>query len=1125
MKRLLLLLLLLTSAALAQLPVTLTVREATFPNGLTGVNRTSQPACFGVPVKDGDAATTTALGLTGPTAGQFDLKGSWPDGKVQWVDVCFPASLTAGGTTTATLTNTGAGNFGSPSTQATDNGTTITVNTGTGGGTFTIRKAHFDVINKAVVNSVTITDSSVTQNDGMVVMGPTSPATDCTGGCTTKYTSNNDASSTASIEIDGPVRTVVKATWTYKDGSGNAYMTGTARLTFWKGQPWFTLKATIQNAQDDSTVFNRAYKGFASWYVSVNVAPGVAGTRSFRFGGTSAVGGNYSASEKAYYYQAHSTVHADYMDWSAATTHYISYSAGNYAQDGYNITQNTTNLQTGTASALPEGWGDIYVNASGTGIEGATRDPWGYWLKSVSGENGGLELRVYLWADQSYFNQTCGAPTPCNATYFQPWTTYEIHEAVLNFHDAVLTDATRSAVNQFLNAPLVHYATPAYYNGTGALMYYIPTQAQEEAYTTPLGVAAGVPSSRYLYTDMTPFVQRFKDWTDTGGPNGEDYHLGDLYTYMQRGYTGFLWDAYNFYGHFTLTQVFPRADFAGGWTNKIGSAGDTSVIDPGGFPVATSTNPNTANRSWMENKEHRHIYGWPFFYFLWGDGFDKDALLDGLSVQARNAWTYNNFDDKAGSCPGWSTTTAYGCHQQNERTIGEQIAIEASTYYFDKAIGASNIGVSCVTTPKLCDPKDLLNKFLIVFNNNLDTTISPYGTVAHYGQNLKRGVFHDGPQEQQTCNAVTNDNASQFMIGILSIGLHDSRWIGQTFGDTALERQTWSIIDGINQAQFGEDALHDDPDFHNVGDRYWNYLNVQQNGCTVWTNVGIAGGGNLREALPPYFMNMMYVRGDTSKQNMFNRFLQALMTNYPSSPSQDIGMYHTNDLIYRYGHNTFPVAVPITISTFTDNGNSTYTLTWPAVSNNTKFSLRGDSVNGNTIVTYIGFDALNHTFTGTPATQDNFWAAVETATQPAPSDTSITIAAPRAGMVKGDFALLALQTPSGDTCSITVPSGGATVSGASVTINGSCTPGQGSINSIAYTLGGSTTNMPSCGSSPCNTTFDSTKFSNGTYTLSCNATDTGLGSGTCPGVSITILNVAASQPQINGLTLNGIRIK
>lgn len=94
-----------------------------------------------------------------------------------------------------------------------------------------------------------------------------------------------------------------------------------------------------------------------------------------------------------------------------------------------------------------------------------------------------------------------------------------------------------------------------------------------------------------------------------------------------------------------------------------------------------------------------------------------------------------------------------------------------------------------------------------------------------------------------------------------------------------------------------------------------------------------------------------------------------------------------------------------------------------------------------------------------------------------------------------------------DTCSISSPTAGATVSGSSVTVNGSGTPGQGSINNLTYTLDGSTSNMPAAGtSSPYNTTFNSTLFVDGSHTLAGSCTDDGGGSGTIPSVSITISN-------------------
>src|SRR3954447_1973681 len=101
----------------AALNVPLTVQEALYKGGSTGVARTNEPFCMGVPVADSAGVVgTNALGLSGTTSGQFRVLGTWPDGNVKWVKVCgIVPSLNAGGTTGVTLMDSGAGDFGGSS--------------------------------------------------------------------------------------------------------------------------------------------------------------------------------------------------------------------------------------------------------------------------------------------------------------------------------------------------------------------------------------------------------------------------------------------------------------------------------------------------------------------------------------------------------------------------------------------------------------------------------------------------------------------------------------------------------------------------------------------------------------------------------------------------------------------------------------------------------------------------------------------------------------------------------------------------------------------------------------------------------------------------------------------------
>src|SRR5262249_3452440 len=136
----------------AAVNVPLTVQEA-LPIGTPGcstaatcgVARTGESFTVGVPLPDDPntgASSVSVLGLTGCTAGQFRILGTWPSGRIKWLEVTGIApAIAAGGTASCTLTSTGSGNFGG-SNLATD-GSSITVTTGTS--TYHVKKANFNL--------------------------------------------------------------------------------------------------------------------------------------------------------------------------------------------------------------------------------------------------------------------------------------------------------------------------------------------------------------------------------------------------------------------------------------------------------------------------------------------------------------------------------------------------------------------------------------------------------------------------------------------------------------------------------------------------------------------------------------------------------------------------------------------------------------------------------------------------------------------------------------------------------------------------------------------------------------------------------------------------------------------
>src|SRR5262249_24735125 len=143
---------------------------------------------------------TGVLGLSGASAGQFRILGRWPSGNAKWIKVCgIIPSLSAGGTTTVTLTSAGSGDFGGAPLAS----GSYPIRIATGAATFTIKPDHFNVIDSAMVDGVTVLASSSSASLGLVLTGPDPAAAypgnvTCspdTGGsaCSTVYSSAYDA--------------------------------------------------------------------------------------------------------------------------------------------------------------------------------------------------------------------------------------------------------------------------------------------------------------------------------------------------------------------------------------------------------------------------------------------------------------------------------------------------------------------------------------------------------------------------------------------------------------------------------------------------------------------------------------------------------------------------------------------------------------------------------------------------------------------------------------------------------------------------------------------------------------------------------------------------------------------
>src|SRR6185437_7663007 len=648
-----------SSLSAAQLSVPLTIQEMKYP-GITGVARTGEPVTAGVPLAKGtipcananpaSCSGVSSLGLTGATMGQFRCLVEWEDQSCKWVLVDTQATVAAGAANTGiTLTNAGTGNVGGAN-LATDNTTAGTITVDTGAAQFTIRKANFNGLDKVVAGGVTVVASGT--STGLAITGPAPGGTSC-GTCTTTYTSSNDAASTAVIEENGPVRAVVKADGAHKDSAGNTYMRWTVRLYFYKGKSYVRANVSLRNADNASTAFNTAYKGFASY--ELRLTPALGGGKKFSFGNDTATptSGTFTGTENAYLYQAY-TRQMEHSDWSSSTASFITRSGATYAQNGYQITQGPTTLLGGSAtSAAAQMFGDL-SDSTGAGVLAGVYLGGQYWPKSVQFQNGGSEIRVGIWPDQTLYNGTCSL-TPCAIPYYQAWPQHSIHDVYLNFHSTALAaPQTEFFKQQFY---LIARASFDYYNSTNAMFNSLINPSEEDAYYRNLAMSCCI-------TDFTPVIFRFYAWPNTGGSNQADFALAYMRNFLERGYTGrYMWAANRY--RFDAEQAFPRSD---GFNWRTSG----SSLDSWGFPTASSTNSGNANRAWVD-QEHAHWYGMVDYYYVTGDETIHDAINDGPKDRFLN------------------TTAALNTgNLWNERAIGNELMALARLYLLAKGTNDSD---------------------------------------------------------------------------------------------------------------------------------------------------------------------------------------------------------------------------------------------------------------------------------------------------------------------------------------------------------------------------------------------------------------------------------------------------
>lgn len=591
------------------------------PSDVPGVALTNEPASFGVPLAD--AASVTAVGQLAvtrngtPIPAQFRILNRYASGNIQWVLVDVQADVAANGTNTALAlvpgTNPAAG------TLATDSGGTITVDTGAA--QFTLKKANSNFIDRVVVGTTTVVPSGHT---GGVEY------TDSSSGTT--YASRYDAGSTATLEENGPLKATVLLQGRLRDPAGTASMGYSARLHFYKNHRFVRGRVSIENAfRDDMT-----RKQIGGIQVRLPSAIGANATYAFATR-TGTVTGTLASGETAYLYQGR-TRHkdADSVNIIKATGAYTGlYNAENDYNWNYTalvkpsddlgftvVKGGTTAYAFSGESDYSRGFVDV-SDPSGAGISAAMRDFDSFYPT-------GLELAQ---ADGSVAVQWFSPHNPKTPLRFD-WGVHETRDVVWDFRAAADSNAAllahhRAQYPLFGRAPFDHYAS------TGALLgrtNLVSFDALRDYHANNVigGRNQWGPTNQWQFgisdyrLPNQPIIRmRSFYWGDGGRQTNNDQTFSKLLAFLQTGQGGFWHNAYNI-SHFTVDQAMHRSDREDRTTWPKGL--EMAMTGCGGAGVTNMVNGCASK--FEEDMEHMNTLGVPVLFYLTGDEFVREGLVD-----------------------------------------------------------------------------------------------------------------------------------------------------------------------------------------------------------------------------------------------------------------------------------------------------------------------------------------------------------------------------------------------------------------------------------------------------------------------------------------------------------------
>ncbi len=576
--------------AISDLSVPISIQEA-LPDdiktsgyqALDGRDRIAEPVRFGFPLPaDSGVSSADQLGLANADTAQFRVLDFWDNGNIKWVLTDTLASLNAGDTHRHYALTTGDGDTGGND-LATDSGDVISVDTGAA--QFTIKKSHFNFIDRVLVDGNEIVPPGTSK--GIVIRGSDGIL----------YYGAEDPKPEILIEENGPVRAVVKVNGTHYSNSGARNLDYTLRMHFVKGKPNVTASYTLRNASKHQ-VENAVWGA-----LTVNIQTEMNNPQYVLNAHTGPLTGTVSDTETVSIFQGKNDFPyvGDYNFYSDEQRQPTGIS-------GYTIRKGAEEIQEGDATQ----WIDLFfgsISSEGTSVAFGTRFAAGYWPQ-------GLALHGDGQIDIGLFPEGNDRP------YALKFNGHATREFFVSFN----SDDAGDAFFRFQYPLTAKADNPDWYNTSGALPEKIVSITDEEAYYADNNWKTDTLSA------MKPELKiyRHKYWGAGGASNQYDYTKINARNFLRisdQRTGGYYLSAEQRLLYNTDLAIHHTDDYYN--PNTFDEVPDLQGPYGG---VLSFTNLDNAElvptQKVIFEGEHRHAYGIAEWYYLTGDERFKDAYRD-----------------------------------------------------------------------------------------------------------------------------------------------------------------------------------------------------------------------------------------------------------------------------------------------------------------------------------------------------------------------------------------------------------------------------------------------------------------------------------------------------------------